>query len=227
MEETYHVTFSEDDEAISKPSIDGDEMNFNENKSFPNDEFLVPGSKNINSLEFTIDDDHPIHNEPDDFESADNLKPTEIQDSIINEPINEVEPSATIISPLAKVFIKPPFPQDRWSREKHTDLVNIIGEPLTGVTTRSRIRDSKAASAHECLYVNFLSEIEPKKLIESLKEEGWIIIMQEELNQFGRNKAWTLVPMPYGKTIIGTKWIFSFKMDENGVVIKNKARLVS
>nr|GEV88321.1 retrovirus-related Pol polyprotein from transposon TNT 1-94 [Tanacetum cinerariifolium] len=186
MKETYHVTFSEDDEAISKPSIDGDEINFNENKSFPDDEFLVPGSKNINSLEFTIDDDHPIHNEPDDFELADNLKPAEIQDSIINEPINEVKPSPTIISPLAK-----------------------------------------AASAHECLYVNFLSEIEPKKLIESLKEKGWIIIMQEELNQFERNKAWTLVPMPYGKTIIGTKWIFSFKMDENGVVIKNKARLVS
>ncbi|GKG49163.1 hypothetical protein Tco_0515615, partial [Tanacetum coccineum] len=50
------------------------------------------------------------------------------------------------------------------------------------VTTRSRIRDFKAASAHECLYVNFLFEIEPKKLIEALEEEGWIIAMQEELN---------------------------------------------
>ncbi|GJZ58246.1 hypothetical protein Tco_0613740 [Tanacetum coccineum] len=59
----------------------------------------------------------------------------------------------------------------RWSREKHIDLVNIIGEPLAGVTTRSRIRDSEAASAHECLYVNFLSEIEPKKLIKLLKKK--------------------------------------------------------
>ncbi|GKF76215.1 retrovirus-related pol polyprotein from transposon TNT 1-94, partial [Tanacetum coccineum] len=106
-------------------------------------------------------------------------------------------------------------------------MVNIIGEPLAGVTTRSRIRDSEAASAHECLYVNFHSEIEPKKLIEALEEEGWIIAMQEELNQFERNKVWTLVPVPYGKTIIGTKWIFRNKMDENGVVIKNKARLVA
>nr|GEV31790.1 hypothetical protein [Tanacetum cinerariifolium] len=42
---TIHVTFSEDDEAISQSSIDGDAINFNENRSFPNDEFLEPRSK--------------------------------------------------------------------------------------------------------------------------------------------------------------------------------------
>ncbi|GJY75653.1 retrovirus-related pol polyprotein from transposon TNT 1-94, partial [Tanacetum coccineum] len=45
MEETYHVTFSEDDKAISKSSTEGDEINFNENRSFPDDELLVPRSK--------------------------------------------------------------------------------------------------------------------------------------------------------------------------------------
>ncbi|GJV94169.1 retrovirus-related pol polyprotein from transposon TNT 1-94 [Tanacetum coccineum] len=106
-------------------------------------------------------------------------------------------------------------------------MVNIIGEPLDGITTRSTVRDSEATSAHECLYVNFLSKIEPKKLIETLEEEGLIVAMQEELNQFERNKVWTLVPKPYGKTIIGTKWIWKNKMDNKGVVIKNKARLVT
>ncbi|GKC14969.1 retrovirus-related pol polyprotein from transposon TNT 1-94, partial [Tanacetum coccineum] len=69
--------------------------------------------------------------------------------------------------------------------------------------------------------------MEPKKLIEAMEEKGWIIAMQEELNQFKRNKVWTLVPKPHDKTIIGTKWIWKNKMDENGVVIKNKARLVA
>ncbi|GJW45470.1 retrovirus-related pol polyprotein from transposon TNT 1-94 [Tanacetum coccineum] len=41
------------------------------------------------------------------------------------------------------------FNEIRCSRDKHIDFVNIIGEPLTGVTTRSKIRDSDAASAHE------------------------------------------------------------------------------
>ncbi|GJW60401.1 retrovirus-related pol polyprotein from transposon TNT 1-94 [Tanacetum coccineum] len=39
MEETYHVTFSEDDEAISQISTEGDAINFNEIRSFPDDEF--------------------------------------------------------------------------------------------------------------------------------------------------------------------------------------------
>ncbi|GJS41481.1 retrovirus-related pol polyprotein from transposon TNT 1-94 [Tanacetum coccineum] len=105
--------------------------------------------------------------------------------------------------------------------------MNIIGEPLAGITTRSKIRDSDAALASQCLYVNFLFEMEPNKLIEALEEEGWIIAMQEELNQFERNKVWTLVPKPHGKTIIGTKWIWKNKMYKNGIVIKNKARLVA
>ncbi|GJV44669.1 hypothetical protein Tco_1429205 [Tanacetum coccineum] len=54
---------------------------------------------------------------------------------------------------------------------------------------KSRVRNSETASAHECLYVNFLSEMEPKKLIEALEEEGWIIVRQEELNQFEKNKV--------------------------------------
>ncbi|GJY18705.1 putative reverse transcriptase domain-containing protein [Tanacetum coccineum] len=60
--------------------------------------------------------------------------------------------------------------EEKWSREKHIELVNIIGEPLAGITTRSRVRDLEAASAHECLYVNFLSEMKPKKIIEALEE---------------------------------------------------------
>ncbi|GJV48792.1 hypothetical protein Tco_1439004 [Tanacetum coccineum] len=67
---------------------------------------------------------------------------------------------------------------------------NPISEPHPGVTIRSRLRDSEAASANECLYVNFLSEIKPKKVIEALEEEeGWVIPMQEELKQFERNKV--------------------------------------
>ncbi|GJZ01054.1 retrovirus-related pol polyprotein from transposon TNT 1-94 [Tanacetum coccineum] len=222
---------------ISKTSTEGDEINFNENRCFPDDEFLVPGSKvsqcsgnddyfpyvpahnplstanisirnnvtpsdtlilqDINSHdeqpEFTIVEDHPVLNEHSDSKSVEDLRIVEDQVSTIIEPVSNVDPSPTIISSSAKVFINPPVLQDRWSREKHIELVNILGEPQAEVTTRSRIRDSKAASAHECLYVNFLSKIEPKKLIEALKEEGWIIN----------------------------------KIDEHRVVVKNKARLVA
>ncbi|GJX39666.1 hypothetical protein Tco_0252969 [Tanacetum coccineum] len=45
MEETVHVTFSEDYEAISQSSTKGNAINFNENRSFPDDEFLEPRSE--------------------------------------------------------------------------------------------------------------------------------------------------------------------------------------
>nr|GEW30388.1 retrovirus-related Pol polyprotein from transposon TNT 1-94 [Tanacetum cinerariifolium] len=72
---------------------------------------------------------------------------------------------------MMKPFLNP-AQKDRWSREKHIKVVNIIGEPLAGITTRSRIKDSDAASAFKHLYVIFLSKMEPKKLIEALEEEG-------------------------------------------------------
>nr|GEV30291.1 retrovirus-related Pol polyprotein from transposon TNT 1-94 [Tanacetum cinerariifolium] len=152
-------------------------------------------------------DDHPFLNKHDDSESVEDLRIADDQVFIIRDPISKAEPSTTNVSPSAKVFYNPPILQDKWSKEKHIELVNIFGEPHAEVTTRSRIRDSEAASAHECIYVNFLSEIKPKRLIEALKKEGWIIARQEEPNQFERNKVYTLAPIPYGKTIIGTNEI--------------------
>ncbi|GJS08330.1 retrovirus-related pol polyprotein from transposon TNT 1-94 [Tanacetum coccineum] len=62
---------------------------------------------------------------------------------------------------------------------------------------------------------------------EALADENWIVAMQEELNQFIANDIWELVPQPRNMTIIGTKWVFSNKLDENGIVSRNKARLVA
>ena len=51
--------------------------------------------------------------------------------------------------------------------------------------------------------------------------------MQEELNQFERNEVWELVPRPNDQSVIGTKWVYINKMDENDIIIRNKARLVA
>ncbi|GJZ07743.1 retrovirus-related pol polyprotein from transposon TNT 1-94 [Tanacetum coccineum] len=67
----------------------------------------------------------------------------------------------------------------------------------------------------------------PKNVNEALTDKSWIITMQEELNQFIANDVWELVPQPRNMTIIGTKWVFRNKLDENGVVSRNKARLVA
>ncbi|CAM8958482.1 unnamed protein product [Rhodiola kirilowii] len=50
--------------------------------------------------------------------------------------------------------------------------------------------------------------------------------MQEELGEFQRNDVWDLVPRPENVNVIGTKWIFKNKSDEQGNITRNKARLV-
>ncbi|GJX15566.1 copia protein, partial [Tanacetum coccineum] len=80
---------------------------------------------------------------------------------------------------------------------------------------------------NEVQFGEFCNTNEPKNVNEALKDESWIIAMQEELNQFIAIDIWELVPHPKSSTIKGTKWIFKNKLDENGVVSRNKARLVA
>ena len=50
--------------------------------------------------------------------------------------------------------------------------------------------------------------------------------MEEEIEQIKKNKTWSLVPRPKDKNVIGTKWVFRNKLDENGEVIMKNERLV-
>jgi len=96
----------------------------------------------------------------------------------------------------------------------------IIGNKDSPRRTRSYFRQEESM-------IWLLSVIEPAIVDEELSDEGWILAMQEELNQFQRNDVWDLVPKPHQKNIIGTKWVFRNKLNEQGEVTKNKARLVA
>ena len=51
--------------------------------------------------------------------------------------------------------------------------------------------------------------------------------MHEELENFERNQVWVLVPPPSNCHPIGTKWVFKNKQSEDGLVVRNKARLIA
>nr|GEY11449.1 retrovirus-related Pol polyprotein from transposon TNT 1-94 [Tanacetum cinerariifolium] len=100
---------------------------------------------------------------------------------------------------------------------RNNPLENVIGN-LNQRTLRSKAQNQSN--------LFFISTIEPNNVNEALKDESWVIAMQEELNQFVSNDVWELVPLPKNMTIIGTKWVYINKLDENGVVSRNKTRLV-
>ncbi|GKB22658.1 putative ribonuclease H-like domain-containing protein [Tanacetum coccineum] len=118
----------------------------------------------------------------------------------------------------------------------------IIGDLNSAIQTRRRTKISdehamvsyinKQRRTHHkdylnCLFAYFISQKEPKKVIQALENPSWIEAMQEELIQFELQKVWTLVDLPNGKRAIGTKWVFRNKKDNRGIVVRNKARPVA
>ncbi|KAJ9552679.1 hypothetical protein OSB04_016724 [Centaurea solstitialis] len=101
----------------------------------------------------------------------------------------------------------------------------VIGDIQSPMITRKQSKS--LPNPHLSMISIFLSQTEPKKAHDAMKDPSWIEAMQEELLQFVLQHVWDLVDLPRGHRVIGTKWIFRNKTDERGIVIKNKARLVA
>jgi hypothetical protein len=74
---------------------------------------------------------------------------------------------------------------------------------------------------------SFISCLEPKNVDESLQDPDWVNAMHKKLNNFTRNQVWTLEERSKGARVIGTKWVFCNKQDDQGIVVRNKARVVA
>ncbi|GJX93191.1 retrovirus-related pol polyprotein from transposon TNT 1-94 [Tanacetum coccineum] len=207
IEKTYHVTFDESIEAIRFTNTLVDKIGINDSSKYPLDKFTQeddPSRQYQANSEFTyyinphgrslteLTQEHHVPevialNEQDNPHTEDaegppdliNTKGTHkqnVQYEQINQPTketsgNNTKNSAPITEPL--------IPEDRWSRDQHIELVNIIGDPSEGMLTRSMAAKLTAASASECLFVDLLSKIEPKKpfkwVFKNKKDEHGIV----------------------------------------------------
>ncbi|KAJ9542664.1 hypothetical protein OSB04_029170 [Centaurea solstitialis] len=155
------------------------------------------------------------------------ITPTEPDQSTNSEDFSETtdsepaptnllpDPSVNEASTSGQVYQPPAL---RWTKDHPID--QFLGNPSSGIKTRRQ-------SDNVCLYVNFISENEPKEIDDALRDPAWVSAMQEELAEFIRNNVWLLVPRPRKRTIIGSKWIFRNKLDEIRTIIRNKAHLVA
>ncbi|KAJ9538963.1 hypothetical protein OSB04_031696 [Centaurea solstitialis] len=111
--------------------------------------------------------------------------------------------------------------------QKNHPSTLVIGDMDSPMLARHKSKQVGVSDPHLSLISCFLSQEEPKKAHEAMKDPSWIEAMQEELIQFVLQHVWDLVDLPNGHRAIGTKWIFRNKKDERGIVIKNKARLAT
>ncbi|GFW78823.1 ATP-binding cassette sub-family A member 3 [Trichonephila clavipes] len=61
----------------------------------------------------------------------------------------------------------------------------------------------------------------------SPQQESWRRAMDEEFNDLKLKNVWKLTKLPPDKQLLGCRWVYNLKRDENGKVIRYKARLVA
>nr|GEU58722.1 hypothetical protein [Tanacetum cinerariifolium] len=131
--------------------------------------------------------------------------------------------SSSTVSPYIIMQSDHQIPQhnSKWTKDHLLD--NIIGQLSRPVSTRLQLHEQ----ALFCYYDAFLTSMEPKMYKDALTQSCWIEAMQEELNEFERLKVWELVPRPDKVMVITLKGIYKVKLDKQGRILKNKARLVA
>ena len=71
---------------------------------------------------------------------------------------------------------------------------------------------------------------EPKTMNQAKKRpdaQKWMKAAQEEMDSLMEHDTWPLTKPPLGRKIIGSKWVFKIKHDENGEAERYKCRLVA
>ncbi|GJW59465.1 retrovirus-related pol polyprotein from transposon TNT 1-94 [Tanacetum coccineum] len=151
IEETYHVTFDESMKAIRFTHTSEDEIGIDDSSRYPSNGFVHEDDPSrqyqINSdisviclfllgLHFSELTQRENHNDqmitqPTDVPSGNN---TEVSGSITESLVPDVTQSHILNQASTSSH---PVPQDRWSRNQHIELVNIIGDPGEGMLTRS------------------------------------------------------------------------------------------
>ncbi|GJU78513.1 putative ribonuclease H-like domain-containing protein [Tanacetum coccineum] len=190
-------------------------------------------SENINTGSPNINTASPIPNDS----SMQSLENTGIFDDAYNDRevsaeayLNNLETTMNVILiPTTRIHKDHPIDQiiGDINSATQTRRMTKISEEHAMVSYIKKQRRTNHKDYQNCLFACFLSQIEPKKVIQALTDPSWIEAMQEELLQFKLQKVWTLVDLPKGKRAIGTKWVYRNKKDERGIVVRNKARLVA
>jgi hypothetical protein len=172
-------------------------------------------NKVVESINVTVDETSGRKLKEEEKESVEQVYEEEAKD----EEAAEGEDEEDQIEVEEKVQQVPPkTPRKRVQKNHPSD--QIIGNKDAGIETRRKI------CSPEQLHLALLSSIEPNSFEEANKDEFWKKAMNEELDQIEKNDTWELVPRPRYKNVIGTKWVFRNKLNEDGQVTRNKARLV-
>ncbi|CAN0920234.1 Retrovirus-related Pol polyprotein from transposon TNT 1-94 [Linum grandiflorum] len=104
------------------------------------------------------------------------------------------------------------------NRDNFRDVVTDSDSPPLRVRSLRDIYESSHEAYFSC---------EPQTFEEAAKDKLWTEAMDTEISMIEKNKTWELVDKPKDKPVIGLKWVYKTKFNEDGSIQKHKARLVA
>jgi transposase InsO family protein len=173
--------------------------------------------KLVDCIDLKVDEGVPVR-EVSNIESA-TEDTAEAEDEQVQESEGEDSELDTNTLQDSNQEIKTKTPS-RVIRKNHPEH-QIVGHLNQGVQTRKQLNNVSEQSQ-----IAFLSLLEPKDFNAANEDDHWVKAMNDELDQIEKNNTWEMVPRPEGKNVIGSKWVFKNKLNEQGQVVRNKARLV-
>ncbi|XP_056695162.1 uncharacterized mitochondrial protein AtMg00820-like [Spinacia oleracea] len=82
------------------------------------------------------------------------------------------------------------------------------------------------SSKHRYLIAALQKENAPEILKQTMRHEGCRKEIAAETDALEEQGTWTLESLPTGKKALGSKWVYTEKRDEDGNLLRLKARLV-
>ncbi|CAL8993586.1 unnamed protein product [Prunus brigantina] len=110
---------------------------------------------------------------------------------------------------------------------KALNKTTLEDEEISGSSQAIDHTPKKWRSVNEILAQCNMCIVEPENFEEADLDESWRNAMKAELDMIEKNNTCSLVDRPFGKPIIGVKWVYKTKLNLDGSVQKNKARLVA
>ena len=81
-------------------------------------------------------------------------------------------------------------------------------------------------SHHVFLYYVSI-EYEPLFLHQTVKLESWRNVIDAEIAAMKSTNTWSIIPLSHGQHVVGCKWVYQVKYNEDGIVDKYKAQLIA
>ena len=102
-----------------------------------------------------------------------------------------------------------------------------VSPPLDEPRRSDRVRNIPSHLRDFHCYNTLLSHHVPTSYKEASTNPLWQQAMSDELQALHRAHTWDIVPLPPGKSPIGSKWVYKVKTKSDGTIERYKARLVA